>query len=33
VSGIDLTANGVEFIHGGKTLKVYAKKEVILSAG
>ncbi|KAJ7849598.1 glucose-methanol-choline oxidoreductase, partial [Mycena leptocephala] len=31
--GKDLTASGVEFIHGGKTLKVYAKKEVILSAG
>ncbi|KAJ7861000.1 glucose-methanol-choline oxidoreductase, partial [Mycena olivaceomarginata] len=29
----DLTATGVEFIHGGKTLKVHAKKEVILSAG
>ncbi|KAJ7637777.1 GMC oxidoreductase [Mycena rosella] len=31
--GKDLTATGVEFIHAGKTLKVYAKKEVILSAG
>ncbi|KAJ7939216.1 GMC oxidoreductase-domain-containing protein [Mycena leptocephala] len=31
--GQDLTATGVEFIHGGKALKVSAKKEVILSAG
>ncbi|KAJ7230526.1 GMC oxidoreductase [Mycena pura] len=32
-SGKDLTATGVEFIHGGKTLKVHARREVILSAG
>ncbi|KAJ7841204.1 GMC oxidoreductase [Mycena olivaceomarginata] len=31
--GKELTATGVEFIHGGKKLNVYAKKEVILSAG
>ncbi|KAF7331343.1 GMC oxidoreductase [Mycena kentingensis (nom. inval.)] len=31
--GADLVAAGVEFIHGGKTHKVHAKKEVILSTG
>ncbi|KAJ6452435.1 GMC oxidoreductase [Mycena sanguinolenta] len=31
--GEELTATGVEFIHGGKTFRVHAKKEVILSAG
>ncbi|KAF8171014.1 GMC oxidoreductase [Mycena galopus ATCC 62051] len=29
----ELTVTGVEFIYGGKTVKVHAKKEVILSAG
>ncbi|KZP27962.1 GMC oxidoreductase [Athelia psychrophila] len=29
----DITATGVEFIHGGKTYTVNVKKEVILSAG
>ena len=28
-----LVSRGVEFIHGGKTYTVYARKEVILSAG
>ncbi|KAJ7189182.1 GMC oxidoreductase [Mycena filopes] len=32
-AGKDLTATGVEFIHGNKTHQVHAKKEVILSAG
>lgn len=31
--GKDITATGLEFIHDGKTYKVMAKKEVILSAG
>ena len=29
----DIIATGVEFIHGGKTYAVHAKKEVVLSAG
>lgn len=33
IAGKNLIANGVEFIHGGKTMKVHANKEVILSAG
>ncbi|TFY63799.1 hypothetical protein EVJ58_g3033 [Rhodofomes roseus] len=31
--GEDLVATGVEFIHGGKTYKAYANKEVVLAAG
>ncbi|KDQ52343.1 GMC oxidoreductase [Jaapia argillacea MUCL 33604] len=32
-AGVELTATGVEFIHGGKMFVVNASKEVILSAG
>ncbi|KAJ6573700.1 GMC oxidoreductase [Mycena sp. CBHHK59/15] len=31
--GEGLVATGVEFVHGGQTVKVHSKKEVILSAG
>lgn len=31
--GQDITATGIEFIHGGKTYEVNAGKEVIISAG
>jgi len=31
--GEDLTATGVEFIHGGKTYMVHALNEIVLSAG
>ncbi|KAH9928307.1 GMC oxidoreductase [Fomitopsis serialis] len=31
--GEDLVATGVEFIHGGKTYKAYANKEVVLAGG
>jgi hypothetical protein len=32
-TGKDLVANGLEFVHGGKTYTVSAEKEIILSAG
>ena len=32
-SGDDVVANGVEFIHGGKTYTVKVNKEVVVSAG
>lgn len=31
--GSNITATGLEFVHGGKTYTVHARKEIILSAG